>query len=235
MRRLVVLLAVMLAPASAAALTPEVAATDVQIWTDLAARVTLAKKLKLTVKQLVRFDQDITRFGKAATEAQLDYEIIDNLELHFGYRITSDRRDEGDWRMENRLYAGGRTWIDVGEFEFGYRLEFQEDIYRKAGQGLNDNVLRNRVDASYEDLDPVQPFVTFEVLSDIASKLYGTRMRNWRATAGLELEVGKHEFEFFYRLRRSFDTPVDTDHIIGAGFRLELGKKKKGGKKKKKK
>lgn len=222
-----------LVPSVAFAATDEPGVTDTQLWTEIGARVSLTKKLRLSVAQLARFDENVTRFGKAAPEVALSYELLDDLRIHGGYRLTADRRSEGDWRTEHRIFVGGRYSIDVGPFEFGYRLEFEEDIYKKAGKSLNDNVLRNRVDAAYEDLDVIKPGASFEMLTDIDSAS-ATGMRNWRATVGADIELGRHNIELYYRFRRAFQAPLDADHIVGVGYRVELGAKKKGKKGKKK-
>lgn len=204
-----------LAPGSASA------QSDEQLWLSAAVRTGVTDDLDLSLNQMVRFDQGMSRVGKAAPELGWVYDLPKGFRVHGGYRFTADRRTEGDWRYEHRLFVGARYDFDVGPVEFGYRLEFQEDIYEKRGQRLNDNVIRNRVSVSLESHDIVRPFVSCEKLANLGGEP-GTGLRNWRATVGTALNFGDHDFDVFYRLRRPFEAPFGNDHIIGVGYRLTI-------------
>lgn len=200
---------------------PAAAQSDEQLWLSAALRARVTNDLDLSLNQMVRLDQSMSRVGKAMPELGWVYDLPKGFRIHGGYRFTADRRNEGDWRYEHRLFVGARYSFDVGPIEFGYRIEFQEDLYDKAGQRLHDNVVRNRFSVSVEEHDIVRPFVAFEKLANLGGSP-GTGLRNWRATIGTALNFGDHDFDVFYRLRRPFEAPFDNDHILGVGYRLTL-------------
>lgn len=190
--------------------------TDEQLWLSAGFDVEPAEDFQLSVSQALRFDQGMSRVGKAAPELQLAYSLGGGFRLHGGYRFTADRRDEGDWRYEHRMFVGARYRYDIGVFELGYRLEFQEDVYKKRGEKLHDNVIRNRFQVALEAHEVVQPFVSFEALANVGGSP-GTGPRNWRFTVGTDFDLGDHGITVFYRLRKAFGGP-DTDHILGLDY-----------------
>ena len=77
----------------------------------------------------------------------------------------------------------------------------------------------------YDRIDLVHPARHAELAEDVEKRL-GLRvlnveagLRNWRLTVGTEFDLDDHKTEVFYRLRRTFDFPIETDHIIGLGYR----------------
>ncbi|MFT6398193.1 MAG: hypothetical protein ACJAYU_002949 [Bradymonadia bacterium] len=205
------LLALIIASSDASAQT-----TDEQFWLSAGIDIEPVDDLQLSLSQMLRLDQSMTRIGKTGPELGLAYSLGGGFRLHAGYRFTADRRDEGDWRYENRVFFGARYRYDIGVFELGYRLEFQEDLYKKRGEKLNDNVIRNRFQVTLEVHEIVQPFVSFEALANIGGE-DGTGPRNWRITVGTDLNFDDHGVSVFYRLRKAFGGP-DTDHILGLDY-----------------
>ena len=195
--------------------------SDEQLWLSVEARAGLTNDLDVSLTQMLRLDQGMTRVAKAMPELGFSLNLPAGFRLHGGYRFTADRRSEGDWRNEHRLFVGARYNYDVGPFELGYRIEFQEDLYDKRDTKLHDNVLRNRFSVALEAHDVVQPFVSFEKMANLGGSP-GTGLRSWRVTIGAELDLGDHDLETFYRLRRPFNAPIDTDHIIGLGYRISF-------------
>ena len=195
--------------------------SDEQLWLSLGAKTGLTSDLDLSLTQMLRMDQGMSRVGKAMPELGLSYDLPAGFRIHGGYRFTADRRSEGDWRYEHRVFVGARYNYDIGPLELGYRLEFQEDRYEKRGQKLHDNVIRSRFSVAVEAHDVVQPFVSFEKMADLGGSP-GTGLRSWRITVGSDFDFGDHDIDVYYRLRRPFQAPIDTDHIIGLGYRVSF-------------
>ncbi|MFT4705264.1 MAG: hypothetical protein ACI81R_002972, partial [Bradymonadia bacterium] len=128
--------------ASASAQTSD---DDTQLWLEAGIRGDITDDLDLTFTQAFRFDQRISRLGRVLPELSLGYDLPHGIDLDLGYRFTADKRDEGDWRYEHRIYFGGSYSRDVGPLNVQYRLRFQEDLYEKRGEKLNDHMLRNRL------------------------------------------------------------------------------------------
>ena len=194
---------------------------DEQLWLEVAARVELVDSLRLTLAQMLRLDQGMSHIEEAMPELAFSYRPLSGFRVDLGYRFTADRRDEGDWRYEHRVFINARYDRDVGPIELSYRLGFQEDLLEKRGEKLNESVLRQRVGATLEVHDIVKPFVTGELLINVGGDVE-TGLRNWRLTAGTVLNFGDHQPELFYRLIRTFDSPIETDHIIGLGYRYDF-------------
>ncbi len=190
--------------------------TDEHLWLSAGMEFEPVDDLELGLSQMLRMDQGMTRVGKTGPELGMSYSLGGGFRLHGGYRFTADRRSEGDWRYEHRVFVGARYRYDIGVFELGYRLEFQEDLYKKRGERLHDNVIRNRFQIALEAHEVVQPFVSFEALANIGGTP-GTGPKNWRLTAGTDLDLGDHGVSVFYRLRKAFGEP-DTDHILGLDY-----------------
>jgi hypothetical protein len=195
--------------------------SDEQLWLSAGARIELSDRVDVSLDQMLRLDQGFNRVGKAMPELGVSLDLPAGFRVHGGYRFTADRRSEGTWRYENRLFVGARYRYDVGPFELGYRIEFQEDRYRKRETALHDNVIRNRFSLALEAHDVVRPFVSYEALANLGGSP-GTGLRSWRVTVGTELALGDHDIDVFYRVRRPFNAPIDTDHIIGLGYRISF-------------
>lgn len=221
MRRfiLVILVAVFLSPTTTFAGDddkPDL--TDEQLWLEVAGRVKLVDSLRLTLAQLLRLDQGMSRIGKAMPEFTVTYRPFGGFRFDLGYRFAADRRDEGDWRYEHRIFVNARYSRDFGPVELSYRLGFQEDFLEKRGEKLNESVLRHRVGTALEAHDIVVPFINGELLHNVGGDA-DAGLRNWRLTLGTEFDFDDHTTEVFYRLRRSFDSPIQTDHILGLAYR----------------
>ena len=194
---------------------------DEQLWLEVAARVRPVDPLRITLAQLLRFDQGMSRIGKAMPELTVSFRPLRGFRFDLGYRFTADRRDEGDWRYEHRVFVKAGYSYDFGPVELSYRLGFQEDFLEKRGEKLKESVLRQRLGATLEVHDMVAPFVNGELLLNVGGDVE-TGWRNWRLTTGIELDLDDHKPEIFYRLRRTFGSPVETDHIIGLGYRYDF-------------
>lgn len=192
--------------------------TDEQLWLEASARMEVVDDLDVTLAQMLRLDQGFSRIGKVMPELSVAYGLIKRLKVHGGYRFTADKRSEGDFRFEHRLFVGARYRYPISIFDFNYRLEFQEDIYKKGGEALNDHVLRNRLGFSLDVHKIIVPFLAYELIVNLGGAP-GTGLRNWRLTGGVEFDLKDHSIDVFYRLRRDFESPVNTDHIVGLGYR----------------
>lgn len=223
--------------------------SDFESWNSISLRSSfLDNKLKLTLTQEFRLNDNSSNLGQMFTELKASYEVINDLELGFGYRWIKDDEKYGEKQWRYNIDLGYSHKLD--RFELGYRIRYQHHDYFENSAGDGDyatNKYRFRLKAEYNisnwKLDPYFSTELFyasttadavQYLSEVETgtvELNG--MEKIRFTLGTSFcPFNNAKLGVFYRIEKSiksFPTYLGTTtfnpatiYIVGISFRYNL-------------
>lgn len=206
--------------AAAVLLSAAPARADVQQWSELGVKRDLSKKASASLDLNIRFDDNVSRLGSFMPELGAQYQPKKWLRLGTGYRLQYERSGSGDMRARHRFFANVRPRYDIGEVRLEYRLQFQDQLRPDDDTDRWRQVLRNRLDVSYRDLDPYTPSVAIESHNVVDD---GFVLEKIWLTAGVAFSRKDLEVDVFYRAELPQNDTMDpTVHIFGLGVHHDL-------------
>jgi hypothetical protein len=202
---------------------PAGAASDFQLWTEAGVRVKLAKKWRLQFDQHVRFDHDLSATDSIMPEIAVSYRPARFIRLEAGYRYIAepvDSREDTYLESWQRFFADVQLRHRFKPVTLRYRLRFEEEFgwpWRNDEELVAQHTVRNRLGAEVKLPGGFVPFLSAELFLRIDDP--DGALHKWRATAGLDWEIGPHVVTVFYRMEDMLDDAGDpTRHILGTGY-----------------
>lgn len=184
--------------------------SDLELWSGLAVRYDLTKKLRVQLEEQFRFYENIGARKESLTELELKYELFEFLDVSGKYRYT----DNADGRDERRFSMDLDTEYDIPKIpiDVTYRIRFQDDKVSYTDQ--KSVFLRNRLGLDYNMTKLVDPYAEYEVFYLFSEKY---EVRTNRYTFGLVWKLtGDLDLDTFYRIDKERNVEVPkTQHIIG--------------------
>lgn len=180
---------------------------DLQLWTGAGIEKTWKKTWTLSLQEEIRFKQDISEINNFFTEAGLQYRINKNFALEGGYRVTRDRKSDGNYETLTRYnldlrYKGRLDFITIY-----YRLRYQKEVegFNLLDQAADfEKYVRHRIRIRYNDLQKIKPYVSAE-LFQLFRPDYNAELKYIRVVGGLVYEPGKiGSFDFGFGFNREF-------------------------------
>ncbi|MEK7704231.1 MAG: DUF2490 domain-containing protein [Myxococcota bacterium] len=210
--------AALLTPASAAAET----AKSVETWMQAGLGYELPLNFSVELGAQLKLDEDLTRVKSVLPQVELGYRATEWLKFSGGYRFIYERDKYGDFDYGHRVFFDGQTLLRVAKARFKYRLRFQDEWeWNRDGELRNRPTIRNMLGASYKVTKWFQPAVSAEHFL-ATEKLDSEPTRKCQITAGSQFDLGRTEFELFYRIEIQRDNAItNLTHIIGLGFFAE--------------
>jgi hypothetical protein len=202
---------------------PAFAGSDGQLWMDAGLRVRPTKKVRLTVTQHVRLDEDLSRLDSLKSDLAADVKVQKWLRVGGGYRFTMGANKSGVLGPEHRLHVQAQVSEKVGAIKLSYRLRLQEGFEAKsAGLDLTHSI-RNRVGAALDTDSAFTPSLSVESFNRVADKA-PVLLQKMRVTAGVEIRPNKENvFDLYFRTQTPVYDPTDlTEYIIGVSYQFRL-------------
>jgi hypothetical protein len=192
---------------------PRAARADVELWTELGARLDAGHRVQVDLDQLVRFDANLSRVAAVMPEASVSVRIARRLRAGGGYRLEYERDKAGAMVIRHRPFVSARARVDLGPLRAEPRLQLQDDI-RPDKMDVHRPEVRLRLAVSYRGARPWVPQAaaeTFHRTDDLRLE------KLWLTLGGAR--TGSREVEAFYRLELAPGEPVVS--IVGLAFHVE--------------
>jgi long-subunit fatty acid transport protein len=213
-------LAVPLALVASIALPARAARADVQQWTELGVKHEVVDDVTVSFDQHLRFDEDVSRLGSFMPELGAQYRPKKWFRLGLGYRLQYERDGAGDMRSRHRFFGNVRARYDLRDVRLEYRVQFQDQLRPDDADERWREVLRNRLEVSYQGIRRWEPRASVELHHRLDP---GELDKVW-ITAGATYSPKKRfDLEAFYRAELPQADPMEpTLHILGAAFHHDL-------------
>ena len=193
---------------------------DMHLWTGAEIEKSFLENWKVSLKQEVRFKQNITEINNFFTQAGLRYRINKNFSLTGKYRYTRDRKSDGSYENRSRYSFDLIIRGDIDFITLNYRLRYQKEVesmHLFKPDEPYEKYLRHRIMVSYNDFKKIEPYISAEVFQLHELSLYPEF--NWlRMQLGIRYEPGSWgELKFVYGVQRELKS---TTPYTGYLFRI---------------
>jgi hypothetical protein len=194
--------------------------SDLGLWTGVSLEKSVKKDWTFSLKQEFRFKEDISTFNNLFTQAGASYRLNRNFALEGQYRLTWDKKGDGNMELSSRYsfdlrYKGRLDYISIY-----YRLRYQKEVEGMDLISLDESYekyLRNRIEIRYTDLKKIEPYLSSEIFKLFELYQY-PRYHYMRFLAGLRYEPGKiGVFKFAYGINRELNSSLPATYYV---FRL---------------
>ncbi len=199
---------------------------DLEQWTTLSISKKINKHWKLSLDQEFRLKHNASDFNIYFTDLGVDYKVNKNFGLGANYRFYQNKNNDNVFVTQHRWSTDLKYKQDIGRFELGYRLRFQnkdEDFYT-SDTGNNLYNLRNKFSAEYNIRNcKIDPFFSTELYRTINNS-NDTDLSKLRWTLGVEYSIKKFgDIELYYRMDNELNLSYDkTTYIIGIGYKYSF-------------
>lgn len=203
-----------------------VVTSDLEQWTTLSISKKINKHWKLSLDQEFRLNHNASEFNIYLTDLGVDYKINRHFSLGANYRFYQNKNNDNVFVTQHRWSADAKYEQDIGRFELGYRIRFQnkdEDFYT-SNSGNNIYNLRNKFSVDYNIRNcRIDPFFSTELYRSINNSS-DTELSKLRWTFGLDYSVKRFgNIELYYRMDNELNLSYDkTTHIIGVGYKYSF-------------
>ncbi len=215
------LAATLVALASSFAATAH-AESDVQLWFEAGLTKRVTRRIDVSLDQMLRFDQDVSRVEAVMPEAAATYRFHRMFRMSVGYRFIYGRDGDGEMVLRNRAFIDARLRHDVGPVQLTYRLRFQEEVRGSFSPEDLRHTLRNKLEGTLKlrkRWDASLSGETFHRLGDGDA----VHLRRIRLLAGISYDRKKHTTTVFYGIEvAQVDPTAPTPHIIGVDYAFAL-------------
>lgn len=200
--------------------------SDFETWSSLSLKYKFNKKLDLTLEEQLRLKENSSVVDQLFTEAQLGYEIINNVKLAAAVRYSRSNDNEGRIQGYENLIRYNLDISykhDIERFSLNYRVRFQS----RNEIGITDdpqNKTRFRISTEYNIRDwKLDPYFGLELFKEQQE----TGLEKLRFTLGTEYKFkNDNEFGIFYRIERpQNNNTIEITNILGVQYRFNRERK----------
>ena len=128
--------------------------TDYGVWSSASLSQKVAKKTVATASVAMRFERDFTRLGSTFIDADLNREVLDNLDLGVSFRAGASMDDQFLWEPQRRFSASSRYKFSLGKKSaLSLRAQYQTGHKgaRTPGEGIEfSNAARTKLTFTYK-------------------------------------------------------------------------------------
>ncbi len=202
---------------------PASAGQDFQLWSEAGIRVKVAKRLRLEFDGHLRLEKNLSAVDSVMPELALSYRAAKFLRLEAGFRYIAEPVESlEDTYLESwyRFFAGARLSHRMRPVTLKYRLRFEEEFgwpWKKNEALAAKHTVRNLLGVEVRLPGGFIPNLSGELFLRIADP--DGPLHKWRATAGVDWEIGRHTLSLYYRLEDPLGDAEDpTRHILGTGY-----------------
>lgn len=182
---------------------------DLRLWTGVQVEKSFAKNWTVSLKEEIRFKQDISELSNYFTDAGLRYTINKNFALEGGYRYTRDKKSDGSYETLTRYNLDLRYKGRLDFLTIDYRLRYQKEVegFKLLDQLADyEKYVRNRIRFRYNDFKSVEPFVSAELFQLFRPNYY-PELQYIRVLGGIRYEAGKFgNIDLALGFNREFDS-----------------------------
>lgn len=201
-----------------------------QVWTETGCRGKLSKKFEYNLSLTNRFsDFNLVTFFPQLT---LKYKLSDWCKPSLDYRMISDREDNGNYLLSQRLNFNLSLEKDIQRMSASIRFRYQ---YSFKGITSNyepefDNAIRVKPAISYNFKGKIiKPILSSEIFYNPSFGLYGKRVTRIRNFIGFDLNLkGPHDLQIGYFFDQKVNLPNQNNrHVLSFDYCYNLSYKSK--------
>ncbi len=200
--------------------------SDLEMWNNVAISKKIGDRWQISLKEELRFTEDISRFDMFFTDLGLDYKINKHFSAGVNYRFYQNKNSDNDFITQHRLSADINYKQKLDRFTFGYRLQFQnkdEDLLSGSSENNVYN-LRNKISVDYDIKNfKLEPYFQAEIFRkyETGEESYFNKMR-WKLGASYPV-TRSSDIELFYiidnELNQSYPKNV---YVVGLGYKFSF-------------
>lgn len=211
MRRIILLIAVFIFPATAAQATTEKFGT----WIELEFRKDFLDKFSFSIVPELRF-QDQFKLNEYMVQGKLSYDVFSFLSISGTYRLGTEVKNKGNVSY-SRYALDTQVSKDINRFELSLRGRFTN--FSELDDDNSSNYIRPRVKLEYRTKGKrIRPFTSYELFHNLTKD----ELHKSRFDVGFTRRFGDlHRVGLYYRLNDYF-TDRPSIHILGIDYRIKF-------------
>jgi hypothetical protein len=191
--------------------------SDLGLWTGVSLEKSLKKDWTFSLKQEVRFKEDISTLNNVFTQAGVRYRLNRNFALEGKYRITWDKDKDGSMELMSRYSFDLRFKGRLDYISIYYRLRYQKEVKGMDLISLDEpyeKYLRNRLQIRYTDLKKIEPYLSAEIFQ-LFEPYQIPKFHYTRFLIGVRYHPGKiGSFNFAYGINRELNSTLPATYYI---------------------
>jgi hypothetical protein len=176
---------------------------------------------KIGAETTLKLEKNATRIDEVDLDMNVAYSPIDFLDLAIGYRIAFNHKRDGTYERKYRYLGEMEFDRDIKRFKLEYRFRYQnidDDFFQREQQPAK-NILRNRVQVSYNiRKSPIEPFTSYELYS--ALKVHRELFSKFKFLLGIKYSPDKlGTLKLYYRIDRELNELYPYSfYVLGIGY-----------------
>lgn len=184
------------------------------------------KQLKAGLEYEHRFDRNISAFDKAFIEPEIEYEVIDDVNIGAKYRLGIDQKSLGK-RYAHRYSFFANYNYDLDDFEITAQGVMQygfDDIDNAINPVENALVARYSISVDYDWFGTkIEPYAKYELYHHL-NHPNGNILNEWKLKLGIKYDLTrKSGLNIFYMFENEFNVAKpDKANILGIGYSYSL-------------
>lgn len=192
--------------------------SDARLWTAISVKKKI-EKFKFAFSEEFRLDENISHIDKVFSELEVEYELINDLEVSFAYRFSRENDYEtNNYDLSNRISLGLSYKYKANKFSVGNRIKYQTE--NAAPIKNNPTYLRNKLSAEYE-IDSFEPFISYEFFYQFNDEKV---INKTRISFGGKYDINKNNaIKVFYIFENRFNVKrLKNSHIYGISYSVDI-------------
>jgi len=196
---------------------------DMELWTSVELEKKVSKKVRISLEEELRFNDNISRFNKFYSNLGLSYRINKFVRVGCNYRFEQKKQPENYYSTRHRLSAELILRYKVNRFRISCRNRYQQkyaDINSSDDGLIPRSYTRSRIQVEYNiRKNPLTPYISYEFYYKV-NNVEDNEIDTNRYTAGLEYPLNKrNDLDIFFRIAEQVNVnkPV-TSSIIGVSY-----------------
>jgi hypothetical protein len=202
---------------------------DAELWSSIELKKKIGSKFKVSLKESLRFKENITRIKKGFAELGISYSINKFIATTLSYRYTKRQNIDFGYSNRHRLSVALSFNLKIDRFSLSYRTRFESryiDVYSSDDGKVPERYNRNKFGIEYNIKGlKITPFAAYEFYYQLNNP-QKNEIDKMRYTAGFEYKINKrNKIGLFYRIQQEINVnnPI-RNYIIGVSYIYKLKK-----------
>jgi hypothetical protein len=191
--------------------------SDLGLWTGVSLEKSLKKDWTFSLKQEFRFKENISAFNNTFSQAGVRYQLNRNFALEGKYRITWDKKKDGNFEVQSRYSFDLRFKGRLDYISIYYRLRYQKEVEGMDLISLDEpyeKYLRNRITIRYTEWKTIEPYVSAE-LFQLFEPYQTPRFHYMRFLVGVRYNPGKiGTLKFAYGINQELGSTLRATYYV---------------------
>lgn len=189
----------------------------------------LSKKLNLSLKEELRFNENVSVLSKFNSTLGLKYKVKKWIRFGGHYRFSLNKKNNGSYGQRHRFMGDMTLRAYPQQFKLSYRARIQKEIRGHNYKKINDipastTDFRNTFTVAYAVNKTYQPYASF----DLRYRIKDTKnpeisdFDRYKITAGVDMRLAKRrDLSVYFMTSRRWHKLVPSQlYVVGIQFSL---------------